>query len=410
MKNHTIITISITLLFAIMACSIFTPNSTRLTSTPEITDLKSESDEEILPPTPKITDSDGETLPAEPEIIDTDMVIIKTNDPSYGIVLSHKNGEALIISTETGTDGNIANVTGAIWISPNGEAITVYFEGGLPTHAVIDENLVLFEYNNDNTVNITIIAPDGSKSNQPNVPIDIEPIPEIKTNSKHDIGSPHLAHLTMQYIEMTTKDWAREVSIAFGVFSCTITFGSGGTLSILTGAGCAATIYTMWSTSQEEEIPVLDKASTGLSAVQCGLGITRKDPMSVADCASGLIDVGINIFGESDTVVSKNEANSPQDQILGMWVGEFVWSCDPPAWSMILEFFPNKVSKSSARDGETGSSVGIWTLSGNSITIQWPTIDNYTNTYYGVVSGDSIEGTADGAGPGCDGTWSATKE
>lgn len=348
---------------------------------------------------------EGGTIASSSDTIDSDMVIINTNDPNYGVVISHKNGEALILSTENGTDGNIANVTGATWISPDGASITVYFEGGLPTHAVISESYVIFEYNNDNSANITIIAPDGSKSNQPNVPIDIQPIPNLDQNSNQSKGTPHLASFTNQNYEMTTKDWAREVSIALGLFSCSVSIGSGGSLSILTGAGCAATIYTIWSTSQAEESPVLDAGATGISGFACGFGIARKDPISVADCASGLIDLGSRIFLQADTVVSRNEGNSPQDQILGMWIGEAIWSCDPPSWIARFDFSLNSVLATFTRDGETHSANGTWSLTGNNIVIQFP-----TNTYPGVVSGDSMEGTMLGAGEGCDGAWSATRE
>jgi hypothetical protein len=272
----------ILLVFTILACSVFSPN--------------------------------GETSPSG-QVIDSDMLIINTNNPNYGIVLSNQNGEALLLATETRNDGTVTNVKSATWISPEKDSITVYFDNGLPTYAVAYGNIVIFEYNLDNTVNVKIIAPDGTQSNQPNVPIDLQKIPKTQTTSMPDGGSSHLAMITMQPDEMTSKEWGRFASIAFGVFSCTATIASGGTLSILFGVGCAATIYTIWATSQGEESPVLESSATGVLVGQCAIGIAEKNPISAADCASAVIDIGSKFTEASNDVVLHNQAVIPTKEL-----------------------------------------------------------------------------------------------
>jgi len=235
----------------------------------------------------------------DPYVVSSDLLIINTVNPQYGIVLSHKNGEVLLLATQSASNGSISNVTSATWISPDRQSITVYLDKGLPAYAVAEENLIIFQYNDDKTVNVTIIAPDGATSSKSNISFDSTQVAKIPSGWK-----------TLWNSAVTSQEWAEIATTAFGAFSCSGTGASGGSLAILLGQGCSSAIYLIWKTGQGMETQVVYAVNSSVFVV-CTIDPKDPNPRSMLECASAWVDVGSKMSRAADQVVLHNLAIIP---------------------------------------------------------------------------------------------------
>ena len=238
--------------------------------------------------------------PGDPFMVNSDLIIINTYDPHYGMVLFHKDGEGLILATQNNENGSISNVASATWISSDKKSITVYLDNGLPNHAVVEGNLIIFQYDNDGTVNVKIIDPDGTISTKSNIPIDVKQIPKTPVTW---MGSGNWDNFS--------QEWAKIASIAFGIFSCSGSKASGGELTFLLESGCSSSIYLFWKTSQETESSVLDSTNSSAYVHTCNFGVAENHDADVGTCASAMIDVGSKISETADKIIIQNQAVIP---------------------------------------------------------------------------------------------------
>ncbi|MCX6038851.1 MAG: hypothetical protein NTW99_13395 [Chloroflexi bacterium] len=127
-----------------------------------------------------------------------------TGDPDFGVFATHKNGEALVVMTDA-ENGEVDEVTGAIWFSPEREAVVVRKgNNNLPTEAVIGDFLILFSNYGADSVDIAIIGSDGSTTIARNVKFDPALLP---TTTSYAPGNS-TAHLAALYIQtgLTLED------------------------------------------------------------------------------------------------------------------------------------------------------------------------------------------------------------
>lgn len=201
MKTHVKIAVAITLIFAIVACSIFTPTTANQ---------------------PSIQNEDSQNQVSAGF----------TDDEELPFIILHQNGEQLAVTQ----DFNSKEKTGIVWVSPEGDSVVIFADkDGNPKGAVVGDDILLYSNFTENTVDITILHPDGSSEVFSNLEIDTTLINKVKSKS----SSPYnLASFSNQNLLLQTQDdfwnfWDN-VFIVVGFASCLSAFILGA------GAGAAA--------------------------------------------------------------------------------------------------------------------------------------------------------------------------
>jgi hypothetical protein len=273
------------------ACSVATP----ITPSPYF--------QSSTQPAQGISESDSSTPPDQ----DTPVVVLKTGNPEFALTAFFEKGETLIAMTETDAAGEVVDVTGAIYIAPDGRSIAVYFENGLPIRAIAEGHLIEFYNFTDSTVDVVIVAPDGTVTTQAGIPFDAQKIYQVNRPAGNNSSGGHLAALSLATQDKDI-DWIQFASTALGAFSCAATIASGGTLSVLFGVGCAFFVYTTYFQATEQEIPVIVEGGDNVvSAINCGSEIARKDAMAISDCGKLVIDAAKSIQESSSQIYEKQK-------------------------------------------------------------------------------------------------------
>jgi hypothetical protein len=228
---------------------------------------------------------------------EAEAIALITGDPRFPIVSFHKNGEIFAVMGSATSSGGIQEITGMIWVSAEGEAITFYFgSNGLPTHAVAADHLVAFSNYTQDTVDMTFVSPEGKRDFIAAVPIDLSPLrPFIKSSAAKGRG---LQSPPSQ--EWSAAEALQFASIAFGVFSCVATFASGGTLGVIFGVGCAATLISIWSAANPENSQMVGNLGVAGESFVCAGGVTLRAATAAADCAALVTDVASKFAEEAE--------------------------------------------------------------------------------------------------------------
>ncbi len=214
------------------------------------------------------------------------IVVLDTGNSNYPRIALFKSGEVLVPVVNVSQSGEVSEVKSALLVTPDGKSIYFYFENGLPVRAIAEDHLVQFENFTGSTVDITVIAPDGTIGKKQAVPFDMNQISPISSQA-----GKYLASMAEKPISKDI-DWLSFASTAIGVFSCAATFATAGTLAITFGVGCGLFVYETYLKLVEKEPPVPVKGTTMLiSGVGCAAGIVSKQPLGLAECASLVVDV-----------------------------------------------------------------------------------------------------------------------
>jgi hypothetical protein len=208
---------------------------------------------------------------------------ISTGNPDFAVAALAENGEKLAVKTKTDSSGNIIDVEGAVWITPDDEVIVLYLDdSGLPEKIIAQEHVVIYSNYTNSSVDIAIVSPNGSIEVSREVPIEIDKLRSL-TNR---FATGKVAKLSLQDENWSKDDALEFATIALGVAMCAGTFASGGALTIIFGVGCAGTLYHIWSSQQPEKNVALEGASIGSGAITCATGLAEKNPLSVTECGS----------------------------------------------------------------------------------------------------------------------------
>lgn len=235
------------------------------------------------------------------------IVILKTKNPDFALMALFEKGETLIAMTTTNATGEVVDVTGVIFIAPDGRSIAVYFENGLPVRAIAEGHVVEFYNLTESTVDVVIVAPDGTVTTQADVPFDAKKIYQVNKTSLNNPGGRPLAAISLA-AQNQDIDWIQFASTAFGAFSCAATIASGGTLSLLFGVGCAFFVYTTYFKMTEQEIPILvEVGDNTIGAVACGVELAEKNVMAVPDCGKLVLDAARTIQESSSQTYEKQK-------------------------------------------------------------------------------------------------------
>jgi len=87
---------------------------------------------------------------------------ISTGNPDFAVAALAENGEKLAVKTKTDSSGNIIDVEGAVWITPDDEVIVLYLDdSGLPEKIIAQEHVVIYSNYTNSSVDIAIVSPNG---------------------------------------------------------------------------------------------------------------------------------------------------------------------------------------------------------------------------------------------------------
>jgi len=126
----------------------------------------------------------GLTVPSTPESSD-DFVLVQVTDPESNLIFvtGKENEDAIAILGEKDNQGDPTKITGAFYVTEQGDAF--YLEAGidgLPTYVIDSEgNTVIFENYTNSTVDISIYDSNGNLIQGPTtIEVDTSDLLEIK--------------------------------------------------------------------------------------------------------------------------------------------------------------------------------------------------------------------------------------
>lgn len=239
---------------------------------------------------------------------DEDVFIIKVTDPESNIVVitGEEEGDVIGVFGEKDDSGNLTEVTGAIYISEQGDIIEIVSGKDGLIELLIDSegNKVVYENYTSSTVDISIYDSSGDLIQGPTtIEIDPEEVLNLtqlynSINSKNRIEGGN----TLEALK-----WGL---IGLKVVSCvgSILFGAVPAVLLL----CGSAVISIASEFTENDV---DNAfATGMSTGECVVGTLSLDPGAVIPCAEAIIGTvelveELNESVNHDPVISSLIAN-----------------------------------------------------------------------------------------------------
>ena len=204
----------------------------------------------------------------------------ETEDPVFGVVAVHDDGEKLAAMTRRDETGNIVGVTGAVWISADGEQSSVIqLEDGLPARAVIGDAVAFFRNYTSDTVDVSLALPDGSVHVSRGVKINADDISALRNIDAISSRGSSLRRSALFGSKLSLLKAVKIAGIAAGIASCAVgaaaaTVATGGTAAVL-AAGATLACTGALTKIASELLPENDTLKTVNAAVEgaaCGLG------------------------------------------------------------------------------------------------------------------------------------------
>lgn len=269
------------------------------------------------PSNPDIPNPDQPTVTPLGQDSPTQTVVVMTGDPNYAQMAFFPDRSILVEKTSVDGAGNIQDLTGAIFIAPNNETIDLTIENGLPVRAVAQGYLVEFSNFTGSRVDVSVTAPDGTRTVTPDVPFDMNKIEAVSAHPA--AGQMALVGWNASPRLADDIDWVLFASTALGAFSCAATIGSGGTLTVLFGVGCGIFLYTTYMRATGQDAPVLVQgAGLGVSAINCGTGLGAQNPIAISTCSKLVVDVADKVqSATADTTANLAPQNPPAGALSG---------------------------------------------------------------------------------------------
>lgn len=332
------------------------------------------------------------------------IAIAATDNGDFAALAYHENGEQMIAMTETDSNGNVIAVTGSVWVSPDGQSVTI-FNGpdGLPEKIVLGGfTIYLTNYTTD-SVDAAVFDSTGEMEIIKGIEVDPDELSElISLQGGFTPGTAKgakPASLDMVALKRTLKITSFVTStagcVAEGISSSAETFGASlGSLA----APCNAAIVSGVREIAEDANIGGDSTSIGLGVISCGSG----DPFA---CATLILDTTKTVVESAQTTVQSHEADFQQAEtamtVIGRWALQYDWDCASDWGDADVTFTNDSIFIDAGDTWELP-----YSLNGDQITF---TFENGTK-YVGTVTGNYMEGSMtdadDPENPGC---WNATR-
>ena len=164
-------------------------------------------------------------------------------------------------------------VTGATFILPNGSSAVVYAgNDGLPARAVFGNVVALFSDYTDSSVDITLVAADGTVTAARGVPVnantlaDLKSLPaQLRASAMSSAGTLALTPRDLQGFALGLKIGGMLIKLA----SCSALFASGGSLIIGAGACISLVVEVATLINPELDSSLLQASSALMSGATC---------------------------------------------------------------------------------------------------------------------------------------------
>ncbi len=204
------------------------------------------------------------------------------------------------------TDQNLMVVKddSVTWQAPDGSNFAIFYDGsGLPTRAVENGSVILYDNWTSTTVDIAIISPDGSYSVFRELSVDPSQIsalgwPLRSAFETHNFTNQNLA---------TVLRWgSRLVSAGLCGFAIGGAIASAGATFPAAAWACASTVITIGVILTSGDNTALE--ATGETLSQFGFALCT----GVLDCAAALAGIGATILGEAESTLSDQNTSVAQ--------------------------------------------------------------------------------------------------
>jgi hypothetical protein len=234
------------------------------------------------------------------------MAAALTGDARFGALAVHEDGERLVALTAPAAGGGIAAVTGAVWYSPAGDPFTVYLgEDGLPERAIVEGYIVLFANYGPGSVDVALIAPDGSYGITRGVPVDPAALSALRDGAQRpQVQVASLAGGAATTASLTLAEALRLASLGLSVAGCVTAAIFSGPLAPLL---CAAAIVAAIRLLTPADNPALGATGTALGAIGCGLLDAGTCVSLVLDTTADVIDLGEQTLGGHGETIGEAE-------------------------------------------------------------------------------------------------------
>lgn len=233
-----------------------------------------------------------------------------TGDPTFGAFAVHENGERIVAITET-SGGSVQRVTGALWLGSDDEALVVFLgPDGLPEKAFLGDVILLFgNYSND-SVDLSIILPDGSVELAEGVPVDPAMLDDLR--SADPIFSSKLASVRRVAGGMTLADTLRGAALAASIAGClggaVLAPATAGLSAILASGACASVLINSVNYLMPGDHPLLAMTGGMLGVTGCVLGNPFSCVSTILNIAANELDAAAELEAESAQAVMEGEA------------------------------------------------------------------------------------------------------
>ena len=224
----------------------------------------------------------------------------ETDDPVFGVVAAHENGEKLAVMVARDDEDRIVGVTGAVWVSPEGEEVVVHAENNLPTRVVVGEHVFLFRNYTATTVDVAVVTPDGAVSVKEGVELDATYLAALDLDVAQ---KPSTVRSALFDEEWSLGSVVRVALGAVGVASCGAAFvlSHGALLPIV--QACVGTVLAVGAALLPEDNEALEAAGAGMDAVSCAgghcAGVIGRMAEQAAEEAEEANDRALTAAGES---------------------------------------------------------------------------------------------------------------
>jgi hypothetical protein len=226
-------------------------------------------------------------VPTTPPISsESELVLVRVTDPKSNIisVAGIENEDAMAILGDKDIDGNPINITGAIYVSDQGDSFGIKIgEDGLPSYLIDSEsNQVIFENYTNSTAEISIYDSNGTLI-QDSITLNLNPedLMELKQlyNDFNSKGAKWSNNDTQTAIILG--------SVALNAISCGVAavgaVGTGGILTPVVGWACGSFLLSAGAAVTQNDID--DEISTTIDVASAFL-----EPISYTNAGSAVLD------------------------------------------------------------------------------------------------------------------------
>ncbi len=200
-------------------------------------------------------------------------------DDAFGVVAAAENGELVAAVTARDEDGRIIGVTGTVWrSSDSADSVVIQFDNGMPARAVIADHVLFFDNYQGDTVDVVIVAPDGTTEVRNGVKLEESYISDLRNVDaiKSTLTSRKSALFGGR---LSLGKAVKTIGLGLGVVACTIvaakftiaTAGIGTKLAAVGALGCGSVIV---KAAQKifPESTVLKTTGAVIDGALCALG------------------------------------------------------------------------------------------------------------------------------------------